>query len=109
VILCVDIGNVDQNRARPEASSGASHCRPRRAQIARVIARAATGRVEQAAIASVRPASTGGRRRDPARAGFALLVSHRSGPLVVGTRRPRVGIDGCAAGAAIERGKRHRD
>jgi type III pantothenate kinase len=110
MILCIDIGNTSIKLARVEGRrvgavirvpAGASA-----AALAGAVRRAAGRGIESAAIASVRPGSTG-RVRAAVRRELgldALVVSHRSRlPIRIATRRPaRVGVDRiCSACGAL--------
>ena len=116
MILCVDIGNTSIKLARV-GSDGASRVHvlssaatPR--EMLRAIARAAGPGVDGAAIASVRPRSTGrvSRAIEAALGIDPLVVTHRGAlPIAIGARVPaRVGVDRiCAACAAVGGRARH--
>ena len=110
MILCVDIGNTSIKLARVEGRRVAGlqriASRASAREMARAVERVVGPGVTNAAIASVRPASTGMMRRavDDALGRAPLVVTHRTRlPIEIATRRPaRVGVDRlCAACGAL--------
>jgi type III pantothenate kinase len=110
MILCVDVGNTSIKVARVANRRVRDLCvvpvGASAAQLARAVARAARGGVDNAAVASVRPRSTVQvcsvlRRElgiDP-----LIVTSRMKFPLIIATRRPAgVGVDRiCAASGAL--------
>jgi type III pantothenate kinase len=110
VILCVDIGNTSIKLARVDGRRIVAMARissvASSRQMTRAVKRLSVRGITHAAIASVRPASTGAMHRAVQHVLDCpvLVVTHRARlPIAIATRRPaRVGVDRiCAACGAL--------